>query len=491
MIDTQTPQSPGWWISKLALQLNRRQKRYKLLHLYATGDPPLPVGAEGWREVYQAFQRKARSNFADLIVQAMLDRVELRTVRTAAARDDDGDALAMRYYSRNQLDVGLKSLFEWMFTFGRSYMSVGEINDEIGAPLIAAEDPRQTIAAVDPITRRSRAALKMFHDDTTDQDLAYLWLPGDEPGTQTLRVAARARQARTLDTVAAFSAGSFDWDDSLSATWEGSSVPVVEFLNRNGIGEFEPHLDILDRINHMLLQRMVIATMQAFRQRALKVDSEDMPDKDPDTGEEIDYDDIFAADPGAMWRLPKNADLWESSVTDLTPMLTSVKDDVLHLAATTRTPLTMFTPDAATQTAEGAQLQREGLVFKVGDRETRATSPLAQVFALAFTFDPDNRFADVGGEQADRADLDRLDVDWMPAERYSLAERAAASVQAAQAQVPWRTRGAEIWGFTPAELDRQESERQDDALFAATAATAGRRHRGPAGTSDRQCALTS
>jgi hypothetical protein len=84
-------------------------------------------------------------------------------------------------------------------------------------------------------------------------------------------------------------------------------------LNRNGVGEFEPHLDVLDRINHMILQRMVIATMQAFRQRAIKGDTEDMPDKDPETGEEIDYDDIFAADPGALWRLPKVRDMWESA----------------------------------------------------------------------------------------------------------------------------------------------------------------------------------
>lgn len=460
MIDTQTPESPGWWISRLATQLNRRQMRYRLLDSYATGNPPLPVGAEAWRDIYQAFQRKARSNFADLIVQAMLDRVQLRTVRTAAARDDDGDALAMRYYQRNQLDVGLKDLFEWKFTFGRAYMSVGQIEPTIGVPLIAAEDPRQTITARDPVTRQTKAALKLFHDDAADFDYAYLWLPGE------LHVAARPRRSQTLGRVAAFTAGSYDWDEKLSATWDKPVVPVVEFLNRRGVGEFEAHLDILDRINHMLLQRMVIATMQAFRQRALKVDAADMPQTDPVTGEDIDYDDIFAADPGALWRLPKNADLWESSVTDLTPMLASVKDDVLHLAAVTRTPLTMFTPDAATHTAEGAQLQREGLVFKVEDRETRATSPLAQVFSLAFTFDPDNRNTDVAGQSVDRADLDQIEIDWTPPERFSLAERAAASVQAAQAQVPWRTRGSHIWGFTPAELDRQEAERMEDALFA-------------------------
>ena len=34
--------------------------------------------------------------------------------------------------------------------------------------------------------------------------------------------------------------------------------------------EFEDHFSIIDRINHMTLQRTVIATMQAFRQRGVK-----------------------------------------------------------------------------------------------------------------------------------------------------------------------------------------------------------------------------
>ena len=44
-----------------------------------------------------------------------------------------------------------------------------------------------------------------------------------------------------------------------------------------------------------MLQRMTIATIQAFKQRAFK----GLPKTDPDTGEEIDYDSIFTADPGA------------------------------------------------------------------------------------------------------------------------------------------------------------------------------------------------
>jgi hypothetical protein len=459
VIDTQTSDSPGWWMARLARKLRDRQRHYQRLQCYAEGNPPLPVGAESCKEAYRAFQKKSRTNFAELIVEAMLDRMSLRAVRTAVENDNDGDTVAMRYVRRNQLHVGLKDTFEWMLTFGRSYMSVGSVEDSIGAPLIKAEDPRQTITAVDPVTGVTRAAFKLFHDDVEDRDLAYLWLPGE------LHVATRPRRSLKAH-VPLFSPGAYTFDDDLGGDWQDKVVPVVEFVNRNAVGEFERHTDVLDRINHMLLQRLVVATFQAFRQRAIKVENaEDMPDRDPETGELIDYNDIFAADPGALWKLPKGADLWESAQTDLTPLLTGVKDDVLHLAAVTRTPLTMFTPDAATQTAEGAQLQREGLVFKVEDREGRATPPLAQVFSLAFTFDPDNRYADVDGARTDRADTDRIGIDWMPADRYSLAERASAATQAESAGIPWETRATDIWQFPPDQVQRMKAQRLDDVLF--------------------------
>lgn len=463
-IDTREPSSPGWWMQRLWQQLSLRQKRYALLQTYAEGNPPLPVGAETCREAFRRFQKMSRTNFADLVVQAMLDRIRLRAVRTAVESDIDGDDVAMRYARRNQLDVGLMDALDWMFTYGRSYMSVGSIDPAIGAPLIRPEDPRQTITATDPVTGVERAAFKIFHDDDTDLDHVYLWLPGE------LHVASRQRRA--LHGKVTFSAGSYSENSDLSATWPDRVLPVIELENRRGVGEFEAHTDILDRINRQILDRLVVSAFQAFRQRAIKVDSEaDMPERDPETGEKIDYDDVFAADPGALWRLPKGADLWESAQTDFQSIIAAAKSDILNFAAVTRTPLPMFTPDAATQTAEGAQLFREGLVSKCEDRTRRVTPRLARLFSMAFMFDPDNRYAQVGDTRVDRADIDRIGLDWVPPERYSLAERASAASQASAAGVPWEARASEIWQFTPDQVARQQAQRLDDLAFAASAAT--------------------
>jgi hypothetical protein len=231
------------------------------------------------------------------------------------------------------------------------------------------------------------------------------------------------------------------------------TVPVIRFRNLNGRGEFEKHMDVLDRINTMVLQRIVIAVMQAFRQRAV-VGS--LPQTD-EQGEAIDYSQLFVADAGALWELPDGVEMWESASTDLSPILDSVRHDVMHLAAVTQTPMHMLLPETVQGSAEGASLAREGLVYKVEDRMTRANIGLRNTLSLAFRL--------AGDEQ--RAALTEIDTIWAPPERLSMSERASANAQAID--VPWRTRMTEIMGFPPEVVDRMEGERMADQFIAALA----------------------
>lgn len=444
-IDTQTQGSPGWWLKRLSRALADKRERLDRLDAYERGDPPLPEGAEGCREAYRTFQRKARSNYAKLVVAATSDRMKVTGFRTGAEGDENGDREANRIWAANSMPIESTDVHRTMLTLGESYVIVGGPDDESNLPVITGEDPRQVITAHDPrLARRVRAGLKMFRDDESEQDMAYLYLPGQV-------WVARRQRGRSPSGQVRFSPQSWDWDEDLSAELPYPVVPVVRFRNEGGVGEFEEHTDHLDRINHMLLQRLVIATMQAFRQRAIKGD---LPTHDK-KGREIDYDELFKADPGALWHLPEGVELWESEQADLTSNLTSVRHDVQDLAAVTRTPMHYLDPGGENQSAEGAQLAREGLVFKAEDRIERAKASWAQVASLAF------RFAD----QPKRADLLTLETLMAPAERYSLAERYDAGVKAVTAAVPWRTRMTHVLQFTPDQVAEMEPERLDDMLL--------------------------
>ena len=58
-IDATVPQSPGWWLFRLATKLLQRRERIERLAAYYRGDPPLPTGADNAKEAYEAFVRKA------------------------------------------------------------------------------------------------------------------------------------------------------------------------------------------------------------------------------------------------------------------------------------------------------------------------------------------------------------------------------------------------------------------------------------------------
>jgi hypothetical protein len=304
------------------------------------------------------------------------------------------------------------------------------------------EDPRQVVTAHDPRNpRKAVAALKMYTDDIAGREVAYLYLPG------SVHVASKKSEQTVGGTYPDLITGGWDWDRHDRLPF--NVVPVVRFRNEDGMGEFEPHLDLVDRINSTILDRMVIAKVQAYRQRAIK----GVPDTDAD-GNEIDYAGVFAPGAGSLWLLPEGAELWEGAQADLTGILNAVKDDVRDLAAVTSTPLYFITPDAANGSAEGASTMREGLVFKTEDRINRAAEGWSQVMSLAFRF--------AGDEQ--RASLLDLEPLWQPAERFSLSERADAASKATD--VPWRTKMTDIWQFPPDQVARMETERAGDALLA-------------------------
>jgi Phage portal protein, SPP1 Gp6-like len=474
-IDVHTPLSDGWWLQRLQAKLNSRRPHLDRLDAYFRGDAPLPDGAgPNLRHAYADFQRKARTNWAQLVVESCRERMIPVAFRTAAGGDDNGDEVAGRIWRANGLAVESADVHRTMLSLGDAYVIVGDLDPETGQPVITAEDPRQVVTEHDPRQQRKvRAGLKLFRDDAGGRDLAYLYLPAESAGGQArLRVAYR-EYIRPTAAAGAVPSGSWvwdgalqrravapgpdmtawEWDDTLSGQLPFPQVPVVRFRNLGGWGEFEHHLDLLDRLNHTILQRLVIVAVQAYRQRAVKGS---LPRTDDD-GNDIDYRDLFTADPGALWELPDGVDLWESGQADLTPVLSSVRDDLQALAAVTRTPLHHLQPESANQSAEGASLSREGLVFKAEDRIARAGEAWAQVMSLAFRWLGDG----------ERADLLGIEPMWASPDRYSLAERADAAVKAFAAGVPARTTWQYIWQFTPEQVAEMEQQRADDALLAA------------------------
>lgn len=479
-IDVTVPGSPGWWMQHLWRQLAAETPRLNRLEQYRCGQSAIVMGSERLQSAFYRFQSMSRSNFADLIVSARTNRMAVRAIRTSASNDDNGDQAAWRVWTANGLDVWQTDLYRSMCTFGAAYVAVGAPDGSSDEPVVTIEDPRQTITAQDALRPgKTVAAFKLFHDPQAQMDYAILWLPGRKYVAQrprksrtTVPTGPLAAGGRPQPVAVTFSPSSYTllpfgavnpqgiavWDSEqpdvtmdpaelgdgysgiTSEAYDLQDVPVIRFGNRDGVGVFEMHTDLLDRIAHITLQQMVIATLQAFKQRAIELDptAEDLPDED-ELGNPIDYNEVFEADPGALWRLPIGAKIWESGQVDLTGILSASKDWVLQLAACTQTPFPMFSPDSANQSANGASLYREGLTFNVEDLGRIAGAGLAQVMAIAFKLKAD----------AQRGDPADILVDWAPADRYSILEMAQAD---GQSSLPPAQKYARIYGMSPSEV---------------------------------------
>jgi hypothetical protein len=450
-IDTSKVGGPGWWLQRLSAQLQDKQARVHGLRNYLQGNPPLPEGAERCREAYRAFQAKSRTNWAELVVEVIAERMIPTGFRTGANGDDLGDAAARKIWNANNLDIVAPDVHTDMLGLADGYVMIGPPDKQTGVPVITHEDPSTIITAHD--VRRPQkisASMKAFRDDVTGRGYAYLNLPG--------QVFVATSDNVPEQQVPGVDVNSWSWDENLSKPLPRGFedvIPVVRFPNRRGLGEFEPHTDLLDRINYVTLQRLVIIAMQAYRQRATEGD---LPEVDED-GNPIDYSAIFQPGPGALWHLPDGVKLWESDITDVRPILEAAKDDIRDLAAVTRSPLPAFVPDGANQTAEGSSTAKEGLIFKAGDRIRRASFGWNSVMSIAFRF--------AGDEQ--RANILDLETLWRPPERLTLSERADAASKARD-DYPWRSRMTEIWGESPEAVARMEAERVSDALQTAALA---------------------
>lgn len=452
--------SPGWWLDKAFLKRASRLPRLEELNAWHEGSPPVPSAVAEARAAFQEFEAEATTNWAELIVGSMRERQAVRDIRTAVSGDQPDD-VAWDHWLTNGLDVEFSTFVETFLWAGDAYAMVGE--DEEDGVAVTHEDPRDLVTFHDPVRQsRLRVAAKFLYDADEGRDFAYLMMAGTyfDDGMARTFVASRDGDGQVAEKL---DPDSWSWDKEKGGP-EGVAlnhgfVPVVRLRNRSGKGEFEPHLPHLRRINRLTFQLSVIVMYQAYKQRAIVADVDD-PDEaaQGDLAKAFsveDLEDVLTSDPGSWFLLPSGAKVWESSQTDIQGLLKAIHDEQLALAAVARRPMGMFAPD--NQSASGANFTREGLQFAVEDKQKRLRRFLVDVFHLVFLTVGDN----------DRADRTKMNVSFMPAERYTITDKASATSQVAE-KLPLRTILREVWQMTPTEIQQVEAESADETLLLAT-----------------------
>lgn len=467
LIDYQTPQSPGWWLIRLGKKLAADQPRCEALDNWRNGESELPHGNKKMREAYRRLQRIARTNFAGLVIESVLERMKVIAFRVGADSTAT-DKKAWAWWQANSLDADSGIVHRAAVTMSRAYVSVGDDPDNPGQPLVTGEDPRQTMHESSPLNRRKLlAVLKTYRDDLAGVQRAMVYLPNQVWYFVTTKGISKDATAAELWASQSWELDTSDerYPDGWGANRLGE-VPFVPFVNRpdlagNGTGEFEDVIDVLQRINTTILDRLVIAAMQAYRQRwatGINPVDETGAVKNP-------------YEPGAdlLWLSDEaTAKFGEFNVTDVGPIIKAVDSDVQHLAAITRTPPHYLLAGLVNVSGTALGAAETGLVSKLGERETEYGESWERVYRLV---------GKLMGEPVDPG----CEVVWRDPQFRTLAEMADAILKLRQAGVPWRA-AMEYLGVSPQEVDRWEAMRVQDALLSDSLASLSIAEGGELGT---------
>jgi hypothetical protein len=452
MPEVNAPGSPLSWVNRLEKQLHQRQAEMQRHDDYYTGNHPLPFVTKAhnakMRDEFRQLLEDCRSNFMGLVVDAVEERLRVEGFRLSAATDATADTRSWEIWQANQMDAESQAAFIEALVKGMAYLSVWGGDPY---PVIAVEDPTQTLVAYRPGTnfRVRDAALKVWQDDWTGDHRANLYLPD---GIHKFE--------RKGDDTSGNPAGSVGGEDQRG--WkeiEGSFVtnpygvvPIVPIRNRprllcEGESEIATVEPIQDRINGGLFMRALAGYFGAHRQRW----AVGLTIHEDDNGKPVEPFDI-AVDRLVYDQNPETR-FGDFAATELDGYIKATEQDVSHIAITTRTPRHYLLPEGQEPSGDSIRSAESGLVKKVERKQRPFGEGLEEAIRLARIF---------AGESDAPVDSE---IVWSDPRTVTEAETTDATIkQFSAGLIPWEAAVQKL-GYSQTEINRFRTQRMMDALL--------------------------
>lgn len=401
------PMTPEQWLRLLEQRLVARQTAMQQMDDYYTGEHPLPfvtrAHAEKVRNEFRDLLKDSRSNFAELVVDAVAERLKVEGFRLSASSDEAADKDSWSTWQANGMDAESQVAFVESLVKGVSYVSVWAPERAGGYASMAVEDPLQTIVAYEPGSgfRRRAAALKVWRDDVSGVDRANVYLPagvykfeaaGAEIGGATAAPVAAKGQSFGEPTGSARMSGATGsaprWKPLETGSFVSNRVgvvPIVPLRNRprllgEGRSELENVCRIQNQVNAFVFLLAVAGYFGAHRQRwAAGIPLYDDDNKPLD---------VFDAAIDRLWASENpDARFGDFDQTSLDGYIKAIEQKVAHIAITTRTPKHYLLPEGQEPSGDAIKSAEAGLVKKVQARQLTFGEGLEEALRLARRFE--------------------------------------------------------------------------------------------------------
>lgn len=441
------PGTPWWWLHRLTQKLLDRHERYDILERYALGDHPLPNADYRYVKALKDLQAMARTNYCELVISATTDRMKVKGFRFGPVGEADSDA--KRIWDFNDMDYQSPININTAATFGLCYALVSppDPSEEDAEPVICIEDPKMCVVERDPYRiTRSLAGLKMWQDDVAGTVMAVLFLPTEIftfYSTKYNDVTSQTEATLTQNFTFHPHAGAFELLDVQPNPF--GEVPLIEgnwqpAFGELGKAEHEGILDIQDRLNRTMLDRLIIAKSQSYRQRwatGLAPPGKRGAKRPPfDPGADILW---VTADPAVKFG--------DFDVADLSKLIEATQDDIANIAAVSKTPGTYLMTRMVNVSGDTLTQDQIALVNKVGTRMESMGWFYERVMKLAFKIKRNQKYREVEASTI-----------WADPEKRALSEKADAMNKLIVAGVPLEIAMEEA-GYTPDQIAFAVKER--------------------------------
>lgn len=447
--DADVALSPGWWLLRLGRKLRDRRGQLDLWWDYYRGHHPLPEGPQRVTDAYRDFQKKARTNFCETVATASVNRLQAIGIADENGNSDDE---AWKWWQLNKLDAKQAQVYRVATNQSIGYVITGRHPKNPSIPLITAEHPREVIVEEDPATGERLASVKAWYDDILRIGRANVYL-----ADRVVRYGTDRRGPGRLPW------GAENWTKISEQPHDLGAVPVVPFpcrpdLGEEPVAEFDGVIDLQDRINFGVLNRMTAERYGAFRQAYVKGHKFNRI-RDPETGLET-IEMPFVPSPGSMWASEgEKTEFGWSPQTDLMGYLKSHETDIRTLLVMSKTPAYYYAGDLINVSTDTVSALDTSHIAKVREHQAVFGESWEEVFSLA------SRVAGV------ERDFTASELRWADPRQLNPGVVADAGVKKRAMGYPLAV-VAEDMGESPQRVNRITSESAADALLAAATAPA-------------------
>lgn len=477
------PDGDGLVLTRLATRLQNRIPDLCTLKTFYDGREQVPLqsvpksATSTASAIYRRFVDICPLNLAHTIVDAVVTSQHptgFRLVADKTMRSTEADDM----WDKCGMDVRALNMFMDASLYGAAYAMVfpkgspsyiqrlspwtTEISDDKDSAIVYgwSEDEQVERITLYRIIRNDGGQIQKVYSRTAKHETKSRTLPSDSVDDEdTVYGIANDDSQKRPQLEAQFEWEGASSDGDWAFTVKCGCLPIVKMTTPNGKGQFESSLKTLKSIDQQRFQRLCIQEMQAFKQRWVQGDMPEYYQKnDPAVkanraraGDKIDYSELFEMGPAALWLLPANAKIGESSITDITPIVTAASSDIKHLAGSTGTPLSILSPDTA-GSAEGAKLTTRMLRLKVRDMNMRANDAFVLLLKMALTASGSN------------ASEERFETTWEPIDLPTELEMAEAASQV-KGVIPLKTIARRFLHMTETEIAEMIQDAQDTSFL--------------------------